>query len=72
MFLGQPTAALEAADELIATLPSDTLRPMADWFEGFIPMKQHVLIRFGRWTDIVAQELPEDEDLYCVTLAMMR
>ena len=71
MFLGQPTAALEAADELIATLPSDTLRPMADWFEGFIPMKQHVLIRFGPWTDIVAQELPEDEDLYCVTLAMM-
>jgi tetratricopeptide (TPR) repeat protein len=72
MFLGQPTAALEAAEELNATLPSDTLRPMADWFEGFIPMKQHVLIRFGRWQDILAQELPEDQELYCVTLAMMR
>ena len=72
MFLGQPTPALEAADELIATLPSETLRPMADWFEGFIPMKQHVLIRFGRWRDILAQELPQDEELYCVTLAMMR
>lgn len=72
MFLGQPTAALEAAEELVATLPSDTLRPMADWFEGFIPMKQHVLIRFGRWSQILAQELPDDESLYCVTLAMMR
>ena len=72
MFLGQPTAALEAAEELIATLPSDTLRPMADWFEGFIPMKQHVLIRFGRWQDILTQDLPDDEGLYCVTLAMMR
>ncbi|MEM7634663.1 MAG: tetratricopeptide repeat protein [Pseudomonadota bacterium] len=72
MFLAQPTAAMEAAEELIATLPSDTLRPMADWFEGFIPMKQHVLIRFGRWQDILAQELPEDPELYCVTLAMMR
>lgn len=72
MFLGQPTVALEAADALIATLPSDILRPMADWFEGFIPMKQHVLIRFGRWRDILDQELPKDEDLYCVTLAMMR
>lgn len=72
MFLGQPTAALEAAEELIATLPSETLRPMADWFEGFIPMKQHVLIRFGRWQEILDQPLPDDEELYCVTLAMMR
>jgi tetratricopeptide (TPR) repeat protein len=72
MFLGQPSAAIEAADELIDTLPSDTLRPMADWFEGFIPMKQHVLIRFGRWQDILDQDLPEDEELYSVTLAMMR
>jgi tetratricopeptide (TPR) repeat protein len=31
-----------------------------------------VLIRFGRWRDILDQELPQDEDLYCVTLAMMR
>ncbi|WP_170336938.1 tetratricopeptide repeat protein [Ruegeria arenilitoris] len=72
MFLGQPSAAIEAAEELINTLPSDTLRPMADWFEGFIPMKQHVLIRFGRWQDILDQDLPEDEELYSVTLAMMR
>ncbi|MBU2982817.1 tetratricopeptide repeat protein [Lentibacter algarum] len=72
MFLGQPSVAIETADALIATLPADTLRPMADWFEGFVPMKQHVLIRFGRWQDILAQELPEDEELFCVTLAMMR
>ncbi len=72
MFLGQPIVALETADELIATLPSDTLRPMADWFEAFISMKQHVFIRFGRWQDILDQDLPDDEGLYCVTLAMMR
>ncbi len=72
MFLGQPTVALETANELIATLPSGTLRPMADWFEAFISMKQHVFIRFGRWNDIMDQELPKDEGLYCVTLAMMR
>lgn len=72
MFLGQPTPALEAAEELIATLPADLLRPLADWFEGFIPMKQHVLIRFGRWRAILDQPLPEDAGLYCVTTAMMR
>jgi tetratricopeptide (TPR) repeat protein len=68
MFLGQPTAALEAAEELISTLPTESLRPMADWFEGFIPMKQHVLIRFGRWQDILDQALPEDEELYSATV----
>ncbi len=72
MFLGQPEPALETADALIETLPESILRPMADWFEAFIPMKQHVLIRFGRWRDILAQSLPEDDELYCVTTAMMR
>ncbi len=76
MFLGQYAPAVEAADEMIATLPTDLLRtespPMADWLEGFVPIKQHVLIRFGRWREILAQPLPDDQDLYCVTTAMMR
>ncbi|MDF2234749.1 tetratricopeptide repeat protein [Albimonas sp. CAU 1670] len=72
LFLGQPAPALAAADELIASLPAATLRPMADWFEGFVPMRQHVLVRFGMWEEILAQELPEDAELFCVTAAMMR
>ena len=72
MFLGQMTAELETAEELIATIPEDFLRELADWFEAFIPMKQHVLIRFGRWNDILAQTLPADAELYSVTTAMMR
>jgi tetratricopeptide (TPR) repeat protein len=72
MFLAQPTPALEAADELVATLPESLLRQMADWFEAFVPMKQHVLIRFGMWEAILAQPLPEDVALYATTLAMMR
>ncbi len=76
MFLGQFRPAMEAAEEMISTLPRELLLtgspPMADWLEGFIPMKQHVLIRFGKWDDIIAQDLPKDEDLYCVTTAMMR
>ena len=45
---------------------------MADWLEGFVPVKQHVLIRFGKWQEIVDQPFPDDADLYCVTTAMMR
>jgi tetratricopeptide (TPR) repeat protein len=75
MFLGQAQAALDAADELAAAIPQDLLRvqvpPMADWLEGFVPMKMHALIRFGRWQEIIDAPLPADRSLYCVTTAMM-
>jgi tetratricopeptide (TPR) repeat protein len=75
MFLGQARAAIEAADQLAAAIPEELLRvetpPMADWLEGFVPMKMHALIRFGRWDDIIAAPLPADQVLYCVTTAMM-
>ena len=75
MFLGQLEPALEAADEMTATLPEELLRiespPMADWLEGFVPMKMHVLIRFGRWSEIIATSLPADRELFCVTTAMI-
>jgi tetratricopeptide (TPR) repeat protein len=74
MFLGQARTALEAADQLAMAIPEELLRvqtpPMADWLEGFVPMKMHALIRFGRWADIIAAPLPADPDLYCVTTAM--
>jgi len=73
MFLGQYAPALGAAEALIATVPEELLRvaspPMADFIESYLSMKQHVFIRFGRWREILAQELPEDRDLYCVTAA---
>jgi tetratricopeptide (TPR) repeat protein len=75
MFLGQYKAAIEAAVELIATVPEELLRvetpPMADWLEGFITMKLHVLIRFGKWAAIIDEPLPEDRELYSVTTAML-
>ena len=75
MFLGQYTPAIAAAQELIATTPEALLRvpspPMADFIEGYLPMKQHVLIRFGKWQEIVEQDLPVDQELYCSTTAMM-
>jgi tetratricopeptide (TPR) repeat protein len=75
MFLGQYTPAIQAAQELIDTTPEEVLRipspPMADFLEGYLSMKQHVLVRFGKWREIIAQELPKDAALYCTTTAMM-
>jgi tetratricopeptide (TPR) repeat protein len=75
MFLGQYVPAIAAADELIQTTPEELLRipspPMADFFESYISIKQHVLIRFGKWHELVAQALPADRELYCNTTAMI-
>ncbi|MFH9570841.1 hypothetical protein [Streptomyces sp. NPDC017230] len=75
MFLGQYEVALDAAARLEASVPEDLLRvespPMADWLEGFLAMRVHVLIRFGRWADILRLPLPADPRLYCVTTAML-
>ena len=75
MFLGQYQVAIEASDEMIATLPEELLTtqspPMADWLEGFISMKQHVYIRFGKWQEIIEQSLPDNSELFCVTTAMI-
>jgi tetratricopeptide (TPR) repeat protein len=75
MFLGQYETAASAADEMLATIPEELIRveapPMADWLEGFVPMKLHVLIRFGKWQEIIDAPMPEDRDLYCVTTAML-
>ena len=75
MFLGQYAPAIDAANELIETTPEEMLRipspPMADFFESYASIRQHVLIRFGKWHEIVAQELPDDRELYCTTTAMI-
>ena len=76
MLAGQYTPALEAAEEMNRTLPEELLRtgspPMADWLEGFVAIKQHVFVRFGKWHEILDQHLPFDQQFYCVTTAMMR
>lgn len=75
MFLGQSETALETAAQLEASIPEELLRvqspPMADWLEAFLAMRVHVLIRFGRWADILRLPLPVDPELYCMTTAML-
>ena len=73
MFSGQSRVALQAADELAQQLTPELLSiespPMADWLEAFVPLRVHVLVRFGRWDDLIAEPLPADQSLYCTTAA---
>ena len=75
MFLGQYEPAMAAAEEMISEIPVELLKeespPMADFLESYISMKTHVQIRFGRWRDIIAEPLPQDQSLYCNTTASL-
>lgn len=75
MFAGQFKVAIEAVSRMEASLPESLLRidspPMADWLENFASVRVHVLVRFGRWKDLIALQLPQDQDLHCVTTAMV-
>jgi len=75
MFLGQFQPAIAAAEKMCATLTKEVLsvkgRPqLAITMEGYYSMKMHVLVRFGRWQDIVDEPMPDDPKLYCVSTAM--
>jgi tetratricopeptide (TPR) repeat protein len=73
MFEGSSAVALRAAAELAGQLTPELLAiespPMADWLEAFVPLRVHVLVRFGRWDDLIAEPLPGDQALYCTTTA---
>ena len=68
MFLGQFEPAWKAARELVQVTPEELLRvpspPFADFFESYMAIWVHVLIRFGRWKQIIDEPLPEDGKLY--------
>ncbi|WP_049643049.1 tetratricopeptide repeat protein [Candidatus Rhodobacter oscarellae] len=70
MFLGQPTPALEACAALRDALPEATVRYLPELFEAFVAMDRHILVRFGKWEEILALELPSDTELYCFTTAL--
>lgn len=75
MFLGQYAPALNAAESICKTITKELLsvkdRPfMVTTLEGYYSMKMHVMVRFGRWNDIVDEPEPDDPAIYPVTIAM--
>ena len=75
MFLGQYQPALWAAGKIrgLATRELIALpdRPkLTQTIEGYHAMKSHVLVRFGRWREIIDEPMADDPALYVLTTAM--
>lgn len=76
MFLGQYAPARAAAERVQQILTPDIIgvqdRPkLAMTTEGYWSMKMHVLVRFGRWHEILEEPMPPDPALYPVSTAML-
>jgi len=73
LFMGQIEPARAAIKGATETVPEEMLRlespPMANYFESYLAMEPHVLVRFGKWHEAIALELPEDQKLYCTQTA---
>ncbi|KRX02826.1 hypothetical protein PPERSA_04029 [Pseudocohnilembus persalinus] len=87
LFAAKKEIALQYADKMTKLVTIDYLKdtsffqPMgADWMEGFISVKIHVLIRFGLWEQLISdepfgkeilpiQQILENQEFYSATLA---
>ncbi len=75
MFLGQYAPALWAADKVRSQVTRNVVsipdRPkLTQTVEGYHAMKSHVLVRFGRWQEIVDEPMADEPELYVLTTAM--
>jgi len=74
MFLGQYGKAIHAADRICDMASPDLLASsapfMASILDGYSAMRTHVLIRFGRWRDLIALPPPGEGALRPIGVAM--
>ncbi|MDD9949635.1 MAG: hypothetical protein OXU48_08895 [candidate division Zixibacteria bacterium] len=74
MFLGQYGKATHAADRIRAMATPELIAGsapfMASILDGYSAMTIHVLVRFGRWHDLVASPEPEERTLRPIETAM--
>jgi tetratricopeptide (TPR) repeat protein len=69
-FDGRYELALDTARELVRQMPTEVVDAFPEFVEGFLPTPLHVLVRFGKWNEIL--ELPEYPEARPISRAMRR
>ncbi len=60
MMVGQSETAMRSIRQLVDEIPKDWLQQNALWADGFIAMPYEVMMRFGRWQEILDEPEPAD------------
>lgn len=71
MFAGQFEVAIDAIRRMEVILTPELVTKLPDFLEMFAALRVEVLVRFGKWDDLIALSVPREEDqaLYAVTTA---
>lgn len=64
MMEGRSAESLTAARAMVSGFPSEMLEQMGPFVDGVLPIVLHVLVRFGRWEDVLRE--PAFPDLFGV------
>jgi tetratricopeptide (TPR) repeat protein len=64
MMEGQYRTAIDAARKIEKKIPPEFLKKYVTIADGFMPTALHVLIRFGKWNEILAEPEPEAGRLF--------
>lgn len=59
MFTGNADEAISAAREMLQEVPMAVVQELPGFLEGFLSVPYHVLVRFGRWQELLAEPAPE-------------
>jgi tetratricopeptide (TPR) repeat protein len=75
MFMARYQDSIDTANKMCRMLTKEVLsikgRPkFVMSLEGYYSTKTHVMVRFGRWQEIIDEPLPDDPKLYLVSTAM--
>jgi len=60
MMEGRYETAMQAAREVERDVPKEFLRQWPQFADGFLPVTYHVMIRFGKWNDILKEPAPPE------------
>jgi len=60
MMVGQSDLALQSVRDMVAEMPEDWLRQYALGADGWVAMPFEVLMRFGRWDELLAEPEPAE------------
>ena len=64
MMEGRYEAAIAAARKIETNIPPEWLRENVKFADGFMPTALHVLVRFGKWDEILAESEPPEWRLF--------
>src|SRR5690606_30599291 len=63
MMEGRYETAMQAARDLESDIPDAVVDRMAWLIEGVMPTTYHVMVRFGRWEEILREPMPAEDRL---------